>query len=186
MCFMVAATVIGDALSTVFRRKIPAVCWVSIVAMFMTSPLCPANRCNEREERLSRCGHTDADLRRPVHRQGHSGVSPARLAHCAEAGAGVRSVCARTWKPCRCGKPIPLRIARPWMVRCMRADTTAIRRRCPVPRTACRIRPRRESRAARSTDWHRGCPRDSRPPGRVRSAIRAGRFRPRCGQNPPW
>ncbi|MCO8649886.1 DUF3100 domain-containing protein, partial [Burkholderia multivorans] len=41
MAFMVLATVIGDALSTITRRKIPAVCWVSVVAMFMTSPLCP-------------------------------------------------------------------------------------------------------------------------------------------------
>lgn len=41
MCFMVLATIIGDGLSIATRRKIPAVCWVSIVAMFMTSPLCP-------------------------------------------------------------------------------------------------------------------------------------------------
>lgn len=41
MCFMVLAAVIGDALATATGRKIPAVCWVSIAAMFMTSPLCP-------------------------------------------------------------------------------------------------------------------------------------------------
>ncbi|WP_321818187.1 MULTISPECIES: DUF3100 domain-containing protein [unclassified Paraburkholderia] len=41
MCCMVLATVIGDLLATTTGRKIPAVCWVSIVAMFMTSPLCP-------------------------------------------------------------------------------------------------------------------------------------------------
>ena len=41
MCFMVLAAVIGDLLATATGRKIPAVCWVSIVAMFMTSPLCP-------------------------------------------------------------------------------------------------------------------------------------------------
>ncbi|MFM0229637.1 DUF3100 domain-containing protein [Paraburkholderia sediminicola] len=38
---MVIAVVIGDALCGVTGRKIPAVCWVSLVAMFMTSPLCP-------------------------------------------------------------------------------------------------------------------------------------------------
>ena len=41
MLIMVLATIIGDAIYTVTGRKIPAVCWVSIVAMFMTSPLCP-------------------------------------------------------------------------------------------------------------------------------------------------
>lgn len=41
MTFMVLAAVIGDLLASVTGRKIPAVCWVSIVAMFMTSPLCP-------------------------------------------------------------------------------------------------------------------------------------------------
>jgi hypothetical protein len=41
MAFMVLAAVIGDLLATVTGRKIPAVCWVSIAAMFMTSPLCP-------------------------------------------------------------------------------------------------------------------------------------------------
>ncbi|MGF6267491.1 hypothetical protein OKW49_008485 [Paraburkholderia youngii] len=41
MAFMVLAAVIGDFLTRVTGRKIPAVCWVSIVAMFMTSPLCP-------------------------------------------------------------------------------------------------------------------------------------------------
>lgn len=38
---MVIAVVVGDALCGVTGRKIPAVCWVSLVAMFMTSPLCP-------------------------------------------------------------------------------------------------------------------------------------------------
>ena len=38
---MVLATIVGDAIYTVTGRKIPAVCRVSIVAMFMTSPLCP-------------------------------------------------------------------------------------------------------------------------------------------------
>lgn len=41
MLIMVLAAVIGDAISTLTGKKIPAVCWVSIVAMFMTSPLCP-------------------------------------------------------------------------------------------------------------------------------------------------
>lgn len=41
MLIMVLATIVGDAIYTVTGRKIPAVCWVSIVAMFMTSPLCP-------------------------------------------------------------------------------------------------------------------------------------------------
>ncbi|MFT4438321.1 DUF3100 domain-containing protein [Caballeronia sp. 15715] len=41
MLIMVLATIVGDAVYTVTGRKIPAVCWVSIVAMFMTSPLCP-------------------------------------------------------------------------------------------------------------------------------------------------
>lgn len=41
MLIMVLATVVGDALAMVTGRKIPAVCWVSIAAMFLTSPLCP-------------------------------------------------------------------------------------------------------------------------------------------------
>jgi hypothetical protein len=41
MGFMVLAAVLGDLLATATGRKIPAVCWVSLVAMFMTSPLCP-------------------------------------------------------------------------------------------------------------------------------------------------
>jgi len=41
MLIMVLATIVGDAIYTATGRKIPAVCWVSIVAMFMTSPLCP-------------------------------------------------------------------------------------------------------------------------------------------------
>lgn len=41
MLIMVLATVVGDALATASGRKIPAVCWVSVVAMFLTSPLCP-------------------------------------------------------------------------------------------------------------------------------------------------
>lgn len=41
MLIMVLATVVGDAFATASGRKIPAVCWVSIAAMFLTSPLCP-------------------------------------------------------------------------------------------------------------------------------------------------
>jgi hypothetical protein len=41
MLTMIVAVVIGDALSTLTGRKIPAVCWVSFVAMFATSPWCP-------------------------------------------------------------------------------------------------------------------------------------------------
>jgi hypothetical protein len=41
MLVMVAATIVGDAIAQVTGRKIPAVCWVSIVAMFLTSPWCP-------------------------------------------------------------------------------------------------------------------------------------------------
>ena len=41
MAIMVLATIVGDLLATATGRKIPAVCWVSLVAMFMTSPLCP-------------------------------------------------------------------------------------------------------------------------------------------------
>lgn len=41
MALMVVAVVAGDALCTVTRRKIPAVCWVSFIAMVLTSPWCP-------------------------------------------------------------------------------------------------------------------------------------------------
>lgn len=38
---MIAAVVVGDLLCSATGRKVPAVCWVSLVAMFLTSPLCP-------------------------------------------------------------------------------------------------------------------------------------------------
>ncbi|KUM38619.1 DUF3100 domain-containing protein [Pseudomonas sp. EpS/L25] len=38
---MIGAAVIGELLCQLFRRKVPAVCWVSLVAMFLTSPWCP-------------------------------------------------------------------------------------------------------------------------------------------------
>ncbi|MFM0337116.1 DUF3100 domain-containing protein [Paraburkholderia fungorum] len=41
MLVMVLAVIVGDAVCKVTGRKIPAVCWVSLVAMFLTSPLCP-------------------------------------------------------------------------------------------------------------------------------------------------
>jgi hypothetical protein len=41
MLAMVLATVVGDAIAQATGRRIPAVCWVSIVAMFLTSPWCP-------------------------------------------------------------------------------------------------------------------------------------------------
>ncbi|KND61611.1 putative membrane protein [Candidatus Burkholderia verschuerenii] len=41
MLIMVLATIVGDAIAQATGRKIPAVCWVSIVAMFLTSPWCP-------------------------------------------------------------------------------------------------------------------------------------------------
>jgi hypothetical protein len=41
MAVMIFAVFIGEYLCTLLRRKIPAVCLVSVVAMFMTSPLCP-------------------------------------------------------------------------------------------------------------------------------------------------
>jgi hypothetical protein len=41
MAVMVLATIVGDAIAQATGRKIPAVCWVSIVAMFLTSPWCP-------------------------------------------------------------------------------------------------------------------------------------------------
>ncbi|AOJ26998.1 DUF3100 domain-containing protein [Burkholderia seminalis] len=41
MAIMVCATIVGDALARVTGRRIPAVCWVSVVAMFLTSPWCP-------------------------------------------------------------------------------------------------------------------------------------------------
>jgi hypothetical protein len=41
MAIMVLATIVGDAIATATGRRIPAVCWVSLVAMFLTSPWCP-------------------------------------------------------------------------------------------------------------------------------------------------
>lgn len=41
MLVMVLAVIVGDAICNATGRKIPAVCWVSLVAMFLTSPLCP-------------------------------------------------------------------------------------------------------------------------------------------------
>ncbi|GGJ83337.1 DUF3100 domain-containing protein [Pseudomonas matsuisoli] len=38
---MIASAFIGELLCQLFRRKVPAVCWVSLVAMYMTSPWCP-------------------------------------------------------------------------------------------------------------------------------------------------
>lgn len=41
MGIMIFATFIGEAVCALIGRKIPAVCVVSVVAMFLTSPLCP-------------------------------------------------------------------------------------------------------------------------------------------------
>jgi hypothetical protein len=41
MALMILAVFIGELICVALRRKIPAVCTVSVVAMFMTSPLCP-------------------------------------------------------------------------------------------------------------------------------------------------
>lgn len=41
MLVILVAVLIGDLLARVTGRKIPAVCWVSLVAMAITSPLCP-------------------------------------------------------------------------------------------------------------------------------------------------
>ncbi|WP_186036636.1 DUF3100 domain-containing protein [Burkholderia gladioli] len=41
IAIMVVATIVGDALARVTGRRIPAVCWVSVVAMFLTSPWSP-------------------------------------------------------------------------------------------------------------------------------------------------
>lgn len=38
---MIAAVFVGDILCNVTGKKIPAVCWVTLVAMFLTSPICP-------------------------------------------------------------------------------------------------------------------------------------------------
>jgi len=38
---MILAAFVGELLCQLFRRKVPAVCWVSLVAMFLTSPWCP-------------------------------------------------------------------------------------------------------------------------------------------------
>ncbi|BBI43267.1 DUF3100 domain-containing protein [Pseudomonas syringae] len=41
IAIMIFAAFIGEGVCALLRRKIPAVCVVSLVAMFMTSPLCP-------------------------------------------------------------------------------------------------------------------------------------------------
>lgn len=41
MLAMLAAVAVGDAFANATGRKIPAVCWVSIAAMYLTSPWCP-------------------------------------------------------------------------------------------------------------------------------------------------
>ncbi|MGF6841486.1 hypothetical protein QF001_005381 [Paraburkholderia youngii] len=41
MAIIVACVAVGQFLSTVTGRKIPAVCWISLLAMFLTSPACP-------------------------------------------------------------------------------------------------------------------------------------------------
>ncbi len=41
VALMIAAAFVGELLCQLFRRKVPAVCWVSLVAMFLTSPWCP-------------------------------------------------------------------------------------------------------------------------------------------------
>lgn len=41
MAIMVFAAIVGDGIAQLTGRKIPAVCWVSIAAMFLTSPVCP-------------------------------------------------------------------------------------------------------------------------------------------------
>lgn len=38
---MLGAVLVGVLLSRATGKKIPAVCWVSLVAMALTSPLCP-------------------------------------------------------------------------------------------------------------------------------------------------
>ncbi|GAC1036882.1 DUF3100 domain-containing protein [Pseudomonas sp. No.117] len=41
VALMIAAAFVGELLCQLLRRKVPAVCWVSLVAMFLTSPWCP-------------------------------------------------------------------------------------------------------------------------------------------------
>lgn len=41
IAIMVAAVFVGDVLCNVTGKKIPAVCWVTLVAMLLTSPVCP-------------------------------------------------------------------------------------------------------------------------------------------------
>ncbi|WP_295514654.1 DUF3100 domain-containing protein [uncultured Pseudomonas sp.] len=41
VALMIGSAFIGELLCQLFRRKVPAVCWVSLVAMFLTSPWCP-------------------------------------------------------------------------------------------------------------------------------------------------
>ena len=38
---MIGAVLVGDLLCNLTGKKIPAVCWVTLVAMFLTSPACP-------------------------------------------------------------------------------------------------------------------------------------------------
>lgn len=41
MLIIIGAVIVGEALYFVTRRKVPAVCWVSLIAMFLTSPAFP-------------------------------------------------------------------------------------------------------------------------------------------------
>lgn len=41
MGIMIFAVFVGEGLCALFKRKLPAVCMVSVVAMFLTSPACP-------------------------------------------------------------------------------------------------------------------------------------------------
>ncbi|SAK54854.1 AbgT transporter [Caballeronia hypogeia] len=41
MAIIVACVAVGQFLSSVTGRKVPAVCWISLIAMFLTSPACP-------------------------------------------------------------------------------------------------------------------------------------------------
>ncbi|MFL9923214.1 DUF3100 domain-containing protein [Herbaspirillum lusitanum] len=41
IAIMVAVVFAGDLLRTLTGKKVPAVCWVTLVAMFLTSPACP-------------------------------------------------------------------------------------------------------------------------------------------------
>ena len=41
LAIMLAATVGGIGINRITGRKVPAVCWVSLVAMLLTAPICP-------------------------------------------------------------------------------------------------------------------------------------------------